>query len=53
MFLADSTGARRRVGAAIAAALDFCFPKCEKLSLIFYVCRPLSEKNLTDAKSPI
>jgi hypothetical protein len=36
MFLADSTGSRRRVGVAIAAALDSYFPKCEKLSLIFY-----------------
>ena len=37
MFLADSTGARRRVGAAIAAALDFYFPKREKLSLTSYL----------------
>jgi uncharacterized membrane protein len=37
MFLADSTGARRGAGTAIAAALDFCFPKCEKLSLTSYV----------------
>jgi hypothetical protein len=37
MFLADSIRARRGAGAAIAAALDFCFPKCEKLSLTSYV----------------
>jgi probable HAF family extracellular repeat protein len=33
MFFADSIRARRGAGAAIAAALDFYFPKCEKLSL--------------------
>jgi hypothetical protein len=37
MLLADSTGARRRAGAAIAAALHFYFPKSAKLSLVSYV----------------
>jgi probable HAF family extracellular repeat protein len=39
MFLADSIRARRGAGAAIAAALDFYFPKCEKLSLASYADR--------------
>jgi hypothetical protein len=51
MFLADSTGSRRRVGVAIAAALDFCFPKCKKLSLIFYSAGRC-QKNPYRAKPP-
>ena len=39
MFLADSMGAWRRAGAAIATALDAYFPKCEKLSLTSYAER--------------
>jgi probable HAF family extracellular repeat protein len=45
MFLADSTGAPRRVGAAIVAAFDFCFPKCEKLSLTSYLADRRYEKS--------
>jgi probable HAF family extracellular repeat protein len=50
MFLADSIRARRGAGAAIAAALDFCFPKCEKLSLTSYVadCRPKRAEHATN-----
>jgi hypothetical protein len=51
MFLADSTGSRRRVGVAIAAALDFCFPKCKKLFLIFYSAGRC-QKNPYRAKPP-